>query len=519
MFMDKLKFEEIKRKASERREKWKEKFRKTPDKSEEPDKSKIIQLKDKLSGRKFQKPTGRTAVKLRIVFGAIGVLLCLYLIVSVHYLFHFRDNTYLNGVNVSRMSVGQAEKALEKAGPDYELTITGAGDVREVLKDSKLDFSIKNKKDIRTALRSQNAFAWPVSGSRTDLETNISVSYDEDRLAEDMSELSILQEDNMVEPVNAAVTAKKDGTAKISTEVVGSKFNVSAAKEIIKNAVDGYKNTVSIKASQSLPNVYSSDKTLTKRKEQWNRYLKAAGISYKFPTATVKLNKQEIGDLLVDDGKQVTVSSTKLASLMSQWKSRYDTVSNYFYFKTHSGKKVRTISLGDYGYALNEEKTGTDLKDHIEKGEHGSYSPKWTQKGNGYANSGLGDSYVEISITNQHVWVYKDGKCVVETDVVTGNPKPDSKGRNRQTYKGVFSIKNKVKDKVLGKLDREGYESPVDYWLPFNGGEGLHDAPWRSNFGGSIYLTNGSHGCVNCPSWIMHKIFSNVEIGEAVIVY
>ena len=26
-----------------------------------------------------------------------------------------------------------------------------------------------------------------------------------------------------------------------------------------------------------------------------------------------------------------------------------------------------------------------------------------------------------------------------------------------------------------------------------------HDADWRSSFGGEIYKTNGSHGCINLP--------------------
>ena len=61
----------------------------------------------------------------------------------------------------------------------------------------------------------------------------------------------------------------------------------------------------------------------------------------------------------------------------------------------------------------------------------------------------------------------------------------------------------KEKDRILRgkKLDngKYEYESHVDYWMPFNGGIGLHDASWRSKFGGTIYQTSGSHGCVNLP--------------------
>jgi len=48
---------------------------------------------------------------------------------------------------------------------------------------------------------------------------------------------------------------------------------------------------------------------------------------------------------------------------------------------------------------------------------------------------------------------------------------------------------------------------------------GMHDASWRSSFGANIYLTNGSHGCVNLPSKKAEVIYGYVEQGEPVIVY
>jgi hypothetical protein len=64
-----------------------------------------------------------------------------------------------------------------------------------------------------------------------------------------------------------------------------------------------------------------------------------------------------------------------------------------------------------------------------------------------------------------------------------------------------------------------GYKSWVNYFMPFNGGIGLHDASWRQNFGGTYYLYNGSHGCINMPYSAVKKIFENVSVGTKVIVY
>ena len=72
---------------------------------------------------------------------------------------------------------------------------------------------------------------------------------------------------------------------------------------------------------------------------------------------------------------------------------------------------------------------------------------------------------------------------------------------------------------MLGALDTQGYANPVSFWMPFDGGRGLHDAPWRDAYGGNIYVTNGSHGCVNIPYDKMAVIYNNLQIGHAVVVY
>ena len=108
------------------------------------------------------------------------------------------------------------------------------------------------------------------------------------------------------------------------------------------------------------------------------------------------------------------------------------------------------------------------------------------------------------------MWCYKDGQLVVETPVVTGN---DSTGF--QTPSGsVWAIDAKKADAQF-KL----FNVKVAFWLPFNGDCGIHDLASRTEFGGDIYLTNGSHGCVNTPYDAAEKIFNTVEIGYPVIVY
>lgn len=121
----------------------------------------------------------------------------------------------------------------------------------------------------------------------------------------------------------------------------------------------------------------------------------------------------------------------------------------------------------------------------------------------------LPDLFVEVDISDQVVRLYKDKKILLVTDTVTGNPETP-------TYKGYFSVTYKECDTYLVG---PGYRSHVDYWIPFDGDNGLHDASWRSTFGGDIYLENGSHGCVNLPNEAAETIYDNVEAGTKVLVH
>ncbi len=121
-----------------------------------------------------------------------------------------------------------------------------------------------------------------------------------------------------------------------------------------------------------------------------------------------------------------------------------------------------------------------------------------------------GDTYIDIDIDNQKVVYYENGYALVEAECVTGNV-----SRNNSTPKGNYQITSKVNGKYL---NGPTWHVWVDYWMPFNGAIGLHDASWRSNFGGNIYKTGGSHGCVNIPKDVAAYIFERVSVGTTVIV-
>ena len=123
----------------------------------------------------------------------------------------------------------------------------------------------------------------------------------------------------------------------------------------------------------------------------------------------------------------------------------------------------------------------------------------------------LNNTYVVVDISEQKLYLYSGDELVLTTDVVTGKDTKD-----RRSDLGIFKIRAKKRDVNL--TDGKTYSSHVDYWMPYNGGEGLHDAKWRKKFGGEIYKKNGSHGCINLPPSITPTIYNTVEVGTQVLV-
>jgi lipoprotein-anchoring transpeptidase ErfK/SrfK len=147
----------------------------------------------------------------------------------------------------------------------------------------------------------------------------------------------------------------------------------------------------------------------------------------------------------------------------------------------------------------------------VKLGETLEKEPVYAQKALPRGEGEIGNTYVEINITRQHLWFYKDGKLITQGAVVTGKPK-----KGYSTVLGTYMLNYKQKGATLVGED---YEAEVTYWMPFFGNIGLHDASWRYSFGGNIYKRRGSHGCVNAPKYLAKRIFENIEAGTPIICY
>ena len=128
-----------------------------------------------------------------------------------------------------------------------------------------------------------------------------------------------------------------------------------------------------------------------------------------------------------------------------------------------------------------------------------------------YQSEHKGKTYVLVDISDQKMYVYVDGWKEYTSDVVTGDG-------GTLTPTGTYYMNSyRQKDTYL---TGPTWNDHVDYWMPFiDNMYGFHDASWRhGKFGGDIYLTDGSHGCVNLPDAAAAKLWKLAPPGTKVII-
>ena len=257
------------------------------------------------------------------------------------------------------------------------------------------------------------------------------------------------------------------------------------------------------------PDITQTPEDMEERCKELNGYT-AAEITYDWNGTEVVVNGDLIHQWLIVEEDSVTVDAAQVEKFVDEQAKKYDTWGIDKDFTTTLGQVVH-LNNGSYGWWTNVEKETEKLLELIKEGAVTEKEPAYRSRGQKKGSNDLGDSYVEIDLTNQHLYLYYDGVVVLETDFVSGDM-----SNGNTTPPGLFGLTYKTTNAVLRGRD---YVTPVTYWMPFNGNIGMHDATWRSQFGGDIYLTNGSHGCINLPLDKAAAIYPYLTAGFPIICY
>lgn len=431
----------------------------------------------------------------------------------------FFEDTKINGYDVAGKTSKEVLSMLEKSYSAPTLQLREKGEEALTLTLADMGYTIdeqellSNIKECMTKQTTQLLFSL-MDGNEYEIE----VPFDFDESVFNGAVTAA----NLATPRTASVDASlqfKDGSYYIEPEVCGNELDDADLRVMVKDLADrmvegdrpAEDGVLDIPESFYFPpSVYQDDAQLNTLMGIYNSYCKAK-ITLTFGDTKEVVDWSVVQTWLEIKDGQATLLEDSVKAYVADLASRYDTLYYQRDFVTTGGQTIHYES-SDYGYQIDQDGEAQQLIQDIYSNTEVEREPVYAEKG--YRRNGRDDicgNYVEADLTKQHLWFYKNGELVVESDFVSGLPTED-----RETITGVFVIPYKKSPETL---KGDTWEEKVTYWMPFYDGQGLHDAPWRSEFGGEIYKTNGSHGCINLPADAARTIYDNMEERMAIFLY
>lgn len=476
--------------------------------------------KRKKKRRKDVKEKKKMGKKPWIIAGSIiGVLLVIYLGISAFFIGHFFINTTINGKDFSAKSAEDVKDYLEEQVKDYELTLIELDDETDVIRGSDISLVYREDSSVEDALKKQNPLLWAGSlFSKSSQDIRVQVDYDEHALEEKIQSVKAVTQEQ-TEPASAY--PKFDGNSFVAEpEVYGTAVDLEVLTEKIKEYITEFKPSLDMleEGCYKLPQYTVDSEEVQAACDTMNKYCEAS-ITYPM-TENVVVDKTLISTWLsYDENMQVTFNEEAVRGWMREFGSTYDTVGTTRSITTPGGKTVE-VSGGTYGWSIDEDTETQNLINSIKNGEAVTREPAYAQTAASHSAQDWGTTYIEVDLSAQHMWYIVDGSVTFEADVVTGLPTP-----SRATPSGVYSILYTERNATLvGEKDPATgepiYRTPVSYWMPFTyQGHGFHDATWQPGFGGNLYQTLGSHGCVNMSYSDAGTLFGMISAGTPVVIH
>ena len=449
-------------------------------------------------------------------FGVIiGIVIVLYLLISLFFQSHYFPGTKINGCSCGFRSVKKVKKKVGKSIEDYKITLIERDGKKETITSEQVGLEFVDDGRLEEIKDNQKGYTWIAAlFQENDYPDGMTFQVDETSYQNTFNSLNAFDEKQVVAPVDAfSQYDEATHSYTIVDEVYGNTVKKKKFFTTLEEAIKQQQDTIDIDevGCYKNPSYKKDSPEVLKSNTLLNRYV-STDIVYDFDDRTQELTGEKIHKWLsVTKDYKIKIDRDKVEKYISNLAEKFDTVGVKREFTSIAGNHV-TVRGGTYGWKIDMEAEVSKLIGQIKKGKQEKREPEYEHIAKSRKEFDIGDTYVEVNLSAQHMWFYKDGKTLVSTPVVTGDV---SKGRGTPT--GVYYILYKTTDYTL---TGQGYESKVDYWLPFTQmGVGIHDSSWRNSYGGSIYTYDGSHGCVNTPKNAVEKIYNNIQSTYPVVVH
>lgn len=428
----------------------------------------------------------------------------------------FFEGTTINEIDCGGLTVAQAEDKIRKKVENYRMTVEFRNGVSEEISGGEIDYQYVSDGSVEALCQKQNPLLWiRAYFEKEEYQIEENVKFDQQKLEERLDQMPELMEENQQQPTDAYVEFS-NGEFVIVPETEGTVIQKDALLAEVEEAVGKSSSRVLAEEADAYvqPAVRQDDDSVIRERDQLNSLVKVS-VTYELPGGEQKvLDGNELKNWLVKDeqgnySRDEEKFEEKLEEYVKDLADQVNTKGKDRKFHTTSGLDV-TVNSDGYGWKINQKEERKALRALLKAQESVSREPEYSSREMGEENNGLGENYIEVNLTEQHLYYYRNGEMVLDSPLVSGKMTSD-----RFTPPGIFLLTYKQKDRILkGRPLPNGqpsYESHVDFWMPFNGGIGLHDASWRGTFGGTIYRYSGSHGCINLPRSKAAQIYEMID--------
>ncbi|RPA58224.1 hypothetical protein EF384_07530 [Aerococcus agrisoli] len=455
-----------------------------------------------------------------VIGSLIGLILIGYGVGVYYYQTHFLPATVVAGVNLSGKTEAEAEEALTSQENAASVSLQENGQEVATVDLAEAGFSPVIEPQLGELLDQQAIFTWPVTlvenvlASSEDNKLTLDWQVDEATFQEYFAALPLDQTDRTASTNAQVVLNDETKAVEVVAEKQGNTVSAASLADAIAAKAGAGETTVDLAEAYEKPSVTSDSEEIQTAKADIEKILNAQ-ISMKVEDEEYAIPSETIASWIsMDDAGEVQVDKDAIDAYLLDWNVNNAALNKKHEFQSTASGTV-TVDPGIYGWYINREFATDELAEIVLTGQNTVYEP--TIGGEGYnTDSYFGNSYIEVDLTEQKMFVYVDGVQQIATDIVSGNI-------GTSTVPGAYAVWDKQTPSVLKGYNprtEKNYEQPVEYWMPFDyTGQGVHDANWQSTFGGDVYLQRGSLGCINTPPAMMAQVFETAYVGMPVIVF
>lgn len=457
----------------------------------------------------------------RVIIVVVALLLVLVIGIHVHQRTHFNKNISINNIAVGGLNAQQAYDKVNKTKRQTKVYVNG----KQVYEGKSVSsgFTNRDKQNFDRALKHQYTF-FPSRKRKNLIVEPTNLNKSELSSMESATDNRIQQLNNNRKASHDAYAVYKNNRVSIVPAVQGSQYSSNNVNKTLNNNYVNGTIRLNLKIQKPLS---ANSETVQNEKKKLNQ-LRGRSVDYQVQNKDYQFKTDDIISKATYKNSHYQFNTDNAQDKVHTINDRQSTLGKSYKFKTISGNVINTTNKGTYGWRISSRQARNSLAmaiAHNQKrinAKSDIYGKGYSHFGTGYSttsNNGIGNTYVAVSLAKQHAWFFKNGKCVLSTNIVSG-----SNNKGNRTPKGVWYIMYQQSPSVLRGTNDDGsaYASKVQYWSPFTlSGCGFHDASWRTDWSKNAYKATGggSHGCINMHPSNAGQGFHALSKGEPVIIY